>query len=112
MLKGMLECATDQADARAAREKRDMIVYHVKGPDVYGRTAVFYVRPVDGSEGGPPWGADVAYKTALFPRACPHARVHLGEVYEYCEDCGATRRRSTPPEPWHSCPKCKLPGAQ
>jgi hypothetical protein len=37
-----------------------------------------------------------------------------GPIYEYCTDCGAVRQRpqpNRPIDPWHSCAKCRLPGA-
>lgn len=43
---------------------------------------------------------------------CNHERADLDTPgYEYCEDCGAVRRRTKPgrpPEQWHTCPKCDL----
>lgn len=42
------------------------------------------------------------------PTACQHLRVDR-DVYEYCEDCGAARRRVRPGQPedeWHSCALC------
>lgn len=48
---------------------------------------------------------------------CGHRRTSLtgAGVYEYCEDCGAVRRRKRPGETvqdqWHVCALCRLPGA-
>lgn len=41
---------------------------------------------------------------------CSHVHVDR-DVYEYCEDCGAVRRRTKPgwpAEQWHSCPQCDI----
>jgi hypothetical protein len=43
--------------------------------------------------------------------ACKHPdnRVRTGDVYQYCEDCGAVRRKAEPGKPsseWHTCPLC------
>lgn len=61
----VLDSAIAQADWRAKREGRDMTVYHVKGPDKWGRSAVFYVRPTDGSEGGAPEDSETVHQTVL-----------------------------------------------
>ena len=69
----IMQAAITQADDRAQREGRSMVVYHV-GRDRYGRLAVFYVRPEDGSEGWAPFdvlaqrGATVAYRAAVSRR--------------------------------------------
>lgn len=43
-------------------------------------------------------------------KECHHEHVDI-DTYEYCEDCGAVRRRRKPgwpPEEWHSCPRCSV----
>jgi hypothetical protein len=54
-------------------------------------------------------------KTPEFHNPCPHPedRISAGQFYDCCLRCGATRRvqqRGKPPEPWHSCALCVLPG--
>lgn len=46
---------------------------------------------------------------------CYHNRnITSGSIYDYCKDCGATRKRSTVPgQPhyeWHICDVCRLGG--
>ncbi len=44
---------------------------------------------------------------ALVSDRCQHpSSERVGDMYEYCPDCGATRRR--PGVEWHSCEGCKL----
>jgi hypothetical protein len=46
---------------------------------------------------------------------CAHAQaqVELGEYYDHCHDCGATRSADRWPfrerSEWHSCEICRLP---
>lgn len=43
--------------------------------------------------------------------ACRHGAVSVGQVYEYCEACGAVRVRPDlrPTDgAWHSCDECRL----
>lgn len=56
-----LNDAIRYADERAAREQRDMVVYHA-ATDQWGRDAVFYVRSVDDSA---PHNSTTAYRTIL-----------------------------------------------
>lgn len=38
---------------------------------------------------------------------CKHERFTRGQVYDYCEDCGAVREINGA---WHVCALCRLPG--
>lgn len=54
-------------------------------------------------------------KTPAFHNPCPHPenKTRRGVIYDYCEGCGATRKRAQAgkkQEPWHSCALCILPG--
>lgn len=47
-------------------------------------------------------------KAAHTHAPCDHKTTSAGEVYEYCETCGAVRHKREGVEGWHSCPACCL----